>query len=271
MIVVILSFNHPEITNRCVQSVSRFISTENIVLVHNGSEIQHQSLLTKQFPNLDHLIIPQNKGFSGGANAGLRHAFSKSSDWTLFITNDCSLIELGPPPRQPGLFAPLIWRRKKGFIDSIGGCFDPKKGKLKHFRSETEFLASNSHCYVPGTAFWLDRKSFEMAQGFDESLGTYWEDVDFSMRLKKLNLNLGVHTSTQLIHSVGKTCHSKSHYTTYLFQRNRKRVSWKYSRTLFERIELSYHLVSGYLTIAWRLITTKKWKQLRELYLAIKD
>ena len=72
----ILSFNHPEITSRCVKSVVRYFadnapqaSLKNIILVHNGSRPEHVETLKISWPQIHHLELASNRGFSGGANA----------------------------------------------------------------------------------------------------------------------------------------------------------------------------------------------------------
>lgn len=227
---MILSFNHPEWTERSVRSGLAHHSGEHIYLVHNGSEErwikQHQS----RIPEIKHLIIEKNRGFTGGTNFGLIYLF-QIYDWVFFQTNDCLLLNPLVVPDRPGLFAPLIYRRNTGKIDSLGGQFIPHKRELKHCTSVDEFnkLKLFHKKYVPGTAFWLHKSVFTQVGLFDESLHTYWEDVDFSQRVLKQGLTLDIYPHTQLTHGVGKTCHKDPFYTNYLFQKNRQIVSAKYT------------------------------------------
>jgi GT2 family glycosyltransferase len=86
--------------------------------------------------------------------------------------------------------------------------------------------------YVPGTAFLLDRESWQKlahdGRAFDESLHTYWEDVDLSMRAHAEKVKVAPWPAVQLLHKVGKTCHRNPFYTRFLFQRNRRIVSRRY-------------------------------------------
>src|SRR6185437_1526529 len=121
--------------------------------------------------------------------------------------------------------------------------FKPWSGRLRHIRDEKEARGQcaphgetpsrrrfhPNYFYVPGTAFWLDRKTWQTIGPFDESLHTYWEDVDFSARAHLHGAYVGVHPETAIVHSVGKTCHKLPFYTQYLFQRNRRVVSQRYS------------------------------------------
>lgn len=231
MACAILSFNHPEITERTIRSVLEFHPCASTFLIHNGSEPRWVKQHQKTFPTIHHLILTDNRGFSGGVNFAFTHLF-KSFAWVFLITNDCQLLTPLHPPHRPGLYGPLIYRRKISQIDSMGGVFYPAKAKLIHAKTEDTFFetftSKTMYPYIPGTAFWLHRELFQQVGDFDESLHTYWEDVDFSVRAKNLGLHLDLHTSTQLIHAVGKTCHKHSFYTQYLFKRNRRKISLKY-------------------------------------------
>lgn len=224
----ILSYNHPDITRRTIQSCLQFVRPFQITLLHNGSETRWVKQLQNEYPELIHLILPNNKGFTSGANELLSQVF-KHSDWCLFLTNDTQLLKIQMPDHA-GLYAPLIFRRKIGIVDSLGGLFNVAKGQLQHCRHSEAWLKApdSSFRYVPGTAFWMHKEIFDAAGFFDESLGTYWEDVDYSMRVQIKNLRLGLQESTTIVHSVGKTCHKKAYYTAFLFHRNRYKITMRY-------------------------------------------
>lgn len=265
MKVVILSYNHPELTERTVKSVQNLVSDSQILLVHNGSLNQHQTRLISLFPQIEHLRTESNKGFTGGANAGLKSAF-KSSEWVLFLTNDCQLKEISIP-QKPGLIAPLIWARKEGRVDSVGGRFEIHRAHLSHCKSTDEFERAYEK-YVPGTGFWIHRSVFESLHGFDESLHMFWEDVDFSLRAARAGFELRADTGTKILHAIGKTTHKDMHYTTYLFQRNRKRISLKYSQ---KPLLVYGHLFSSWGRMGFTHIKNRNWEKLQLLRKAIQD
>lgn len=227
---VILSFNHPDWTERAVRAALDFHPAEHLYLVHNGSEKKWVSQHQNKFPQLKHLILETNKGFTGGTNFALKHLF-ETYNWVFFQTNDCLLLNKLSAPPNAGLYAPLVYKRKMGRVDSLGAKFWPYKSKLQHCQNETDFKQSSTFCsnYVPGSAFWIHKSIFSKVGFFDENLHTYWEDVDYSQRVLKLNLRLDIYPHTQLIHGVGKTCYKDPFYTRYLFQRNKKTISYRYT------------------------------------------
>lgn len=227
--ITILSFNHPEITSKCIDSVLK-LTSDNIFLIHNGSLKKHSDELVKKYPLITHLFLESNKGYTGGANFALTESF-KIHNTVLFLTNDTELLEL--PKNIPADFSSVkSFKRQTEQIDSMGGLIDIKNGKLLHRKNKVDIFDSKQFIpYIPGTAFWITKDTFEKLGGFDESFHTYWDDVDLSYRaaLKKINLN---HCNDTVIkHKIGKTCHSNSFYTYYLYQRNRKKFMKKHHLT----------------------------------------
>lgn len=251
--LVVLSYNHPELTAKTISSVLALgYPEQQIVLVHNGSDSKHILALKNQFVKLEHLVLEKNHGYSGGANRGLEKAF-ETFEKVLFLTNDIEVTRL-PEVIQHNydICTPLIWKRNSNKVDSIMGALDKRTGKLRHFKSLADYHKRFDHewIYPPGTAFTLNKKCFEKLAGFDETFHTYWEDVDLGLRAQKQGFSIGHHDDIQLRHKIGKTCHQDRFYTLYLFQRNRKRLMKKH-RLLSLRFYLSY--TKDMLQLFWRI------------------
>ncbi|MFN3453916.1 MAG: hypothetical protein ACK41T_03075 [Pseudobdellovibrio sp.] len=225
-VVSILSYNHPDITSRCIRSVLQLVPHEKIFLTHNGSLDRHIETLKNEFPLIHHNIIKTNRGYSAGANEALKVAF-KANHAVLFLTNDTELIKISEHP--PDNFSSIkLLRRNSQEIDSVMGSLNPHTGTLKHLKNTKDFQKSHIK-YIPGTAFWISKNIYEDVGGFDESFHTYWEDVDFSLRAQKINLPLDYDENTVCKHKIGKTCHKDRFYTYDLFQRNRGRFMTKHN------------------------------------------
>ncbi|MBC7742226.1 MAG: glycosyltransferase [Bdellovibrionaceae bacterium] len=228
--LVLLSFNHPDLTERCLQSALDLqFPADQIFLIHNGSEEKFCTRLYVSFPKVNHILISENAGFTGGANRGLTEAF-KNYSHVFFITNDTEMISLPEVyPIQLDLLSPLILKRKTESVDSVIGLIDLKFGNLRHVRQAEEIatLTEQQMTYVPGTAFGINKKTFESLGGFDETFHTYWEDVDLSLRAHDEKMRIAHSDLFRLRHKIGKTCHKNRFYTLYLFQRNRRKLMQK--------------------------------------------
>ena len=263
---MVLSFNHPDLTARTVNSALKL--HENVYLVHNGSEKRLSESLKNQFKNVTHLTLEKNRGYSGGVNFGLTQALQKS-DWVILLTNDCTIQNLPEIPDAPAFVAPHILIKKTSRTDSLGGTFTPHLGQILHCKTLSDFLKAKNK-YIPGSAFLIHGKVFDQTGPFDEALGTYWEDVDFSQRALLQKQRLAVDTKWLVEHGRGKTCHKDRHYTLYLFQRNRKRVSNKYTDFIYKPI-LFINLWITWIKLSARLIFSSRTHDLRLLLRAIKD
>lgn len=266
----ILSYNYPQLTEQAIASALTYVSAEALFVLHNGSEQKHVEYLKSKFPQITHWTLQDNRGFSGGANEILKRGFLKT-DWVLLLTNDCHLLSTPVPPSEPGYFSPKIWSRKVGKLDSTLGLLNLKKAQLQHLKIEEQYVTKSfEYLYVPGSAFFMHKDIFQRTGGFDESLGTYWEDVDFSVAIQKKGLKLGYHSAVEVLHKIGKTCHKDSFYTTYLFQRNRRIVSRRHCPQKY-KLRMEFSLLHATLKSYVHLISAKKWDHLRLFHQAIKD
>lgn len=230
--IALLSYNHPELTGKAIDSILSYgFDSNKFFLIHNGSESQHVLFLNNKYPNLQHIVLPENKGYSGGANAGLNQIFKVEKN-ILFLTNDIEIIGLSETfPENLDFFSISIFKRNTAQIDSLIGAINLRTGKLTHIKSKHALILQQNFIktYIPGTAFGITRNAFMILGGFDESLHTYWEDVDLSLRAHAAkNLRIGFSDNFKVKHKIGKTCHKHRFYTLYLYQRNRKRILKKY-------------------------------------------
>ncbi len=265
--LVVLSYNHPLLTQFCLESVlatqEREQFFDRLFLVHNGSSLENRNWLMAKFPQFEHLILEDNRHFSGGANFGLKHA-AQSCEWMLFLSNDIEIHSFPRLPQNHGLHSPQILRRQTQHLDSWGATLNLTKAYLRHIKSfnpKLPPLGFNQKFYVPGAAFWIDRETLSITQGFDEKLGSYWEDVDLSLRTQLLSIPLGRVEGGEIRHKIGKTCHKKIDYTLFYFQRNRRVICWRYC-PVFLRPILAIYLCISWTQTTINLVKKKRWKDL---------
>lgn len=271
----LLSYNHPGITEKCVESILQHTKSP-LFLFHNGSEPKNVKYLQLRFPHLAHLVEYENRGFSGGANSLLERAFQEAA-WVLFLTNDTVLIETLPDTLcenlPPGLYAPLIYRRSSGRVDSCGGVLNLSTWTLSHLNDPKGRHLNPKYeaFYVPGTAFLVDRATWGRLGGFRETYHTYWEDVEFSLRALRSGVKLAPITEIRLRHGIGKTCHQQRLYTLYFYQGNRARLL-RQECTLGPWAWLGLcHFLREMFRLSFRLWHSKRHKDLKLLWWGLWD
>ncbi len=259
--IVILSYNHPELTAKTVRSVLHLrFPPQQITLVHNGSEKKHQQILENEFLTIEHISLSTNNGYTKGANFGLQHVFHHC-DQILFLTNDTEALTLpGQFPENLDFFSVAILKRNTQQMDSMIGEVNLRTGELTHVRSPADLSLNDQNTiktYIPGTAFGITKKAFTSLGGFIESYHTYWEDVDMSLRAHALKLNVGYSLDFKIKHKIGKTCHKHRFYTLYLFQRNKRHFLKKYSDF---HITFRLYYYASMLRLATRLLVQPQRK-----------
>ncbi|MEN8223096.1 MAG: glycosyltransferase [Acidobacteriota bacterium] len=227
----ILSFNKINLTERCLGSVLASGYDPGIIfLYHNGSDTKTRDQLMKKFPQINHHWSGINTGYSGGFNSVMKWIFGSGGRSVLFLTNDTTIDKLTlsnclgtEESAGSGFIAPAIhYLKYPEKIDSCGGFFDRSRFTLSHYHelSLPDILEPGKD-YIPGTALWMRKDVFKKTGGMDEKYHTYWEDADLSFRCHEKGIEMARCFTANIYHGIGQTCHKKSLYTTFYFQRNR--------------------------------------------------
>ena len=128
VVIVIPHCNGKEILLRCLESLQNDgYDGKRVLLVDNASTDDSVIESRKAYPWLEVLSLPQNLGFSGGVNAGIRHA---EADIIVLLNNDTVV--------SPGWLQPLV-----------------------------DALESNDHVAAvqPKLRSWFDKELFDYAGG----------------------------------------------------------------------------------------------------------
>jgi GT2 family glycosyltransferase len=193
--IVVLNWNDPAPTFDCLDALRRLdYGNARFVVVDNGSRPETLRPLTA-LTDIELLKNPTNLGFAGGANVGLRHAFSTGADYVWLVNADAlpapgalkALVAMAEAEPTIGLLSPLL--HDHGNLQKPNACFgffdrrslgttqtdDPEQAR--------RWLAECPGSVIAfGTALVIRRRLFEAIGGFDESLFAYAEDVDYCLR-----------------------------------------------------------------------------------------
>jgi GT2 family glycosyltransferase len=87
--VVVLHFGDPTDTLSCVRSVTASRQpAEPLVVIDNGTGTLEEADLRAAAPGVTFVVVPENLGFAGGANFGIRRALDAGADAVLLLNND---------------------------------------------------------------------------------------------------------------------------------------------------------------------------------------
>jgi len=98
---VVLSWNGTEQTLACLRSLSAATYPAlSAVVVDNDSTDDVAAAVAEAFPDVRVIRLEENRGFSGGVNAGLEAALADGADHVLLLNNDATV--------EPGFLEPLV-------------------------------------------------------------------------------------------------------------------------------------------------------------------
>src|SRR5439155_7942797 len=81
--IVPVSFDGLEDTRKCLRSLGSLTVPASVVVVDNASKEDPTAALTAEFPGVHLVRNPVNGGWSGGNNAGIRHALDRGADYVV--------------------------------------------------------------------------------------------------------------------------------------------------------------------------------------------
>lgn len=100
--IVVLNWNRKAETIRCVESLRQAnLAGATVLVVDNGSRDGSEEALRERFPDLWIIRLPQNRGYAGGNNAGIRAALEAGTKAVLLLNNDTRV--------APDFLDPLLW------------------------------------------------------------------------------------------------------------------------------------------------------------------
>lgn len=155
-----------------------------------------------------------NDGFSAGNNVGIRYAMVRDARYIWLLNNDTvikpsamkELAYLAQSEEKIGAAGAVIYyATEPGRIQTFGG------GRLARLTGRDKFIREPERIdYVSGTSLFVKRDAMEQAGLMDERFFFYWEDVDFSQRIKKAGWNLAVAANASVYHKFSSTVGSQS-------------------------------------------------------------
>jgi hypothetical protein len=242
VVVVIVNWERSADTIECIDSVlNSNVPEMQVLVVDNGSKNGSSEQISHLFPQVTLVSLPQNLGFAGGYNEGIKHAL-KSGASQIFLLNNDTVIE--PETISKLMASPwdvavpkILFYDKPDCIWSAGARWRafPPGVVMIGFRQQDGPLYDTSHRleYATACALMIQRQVLEIVGGFDPEFVNYMEDYDFAHRVKEAGFSMGFVSEAKVFHKVSQTL---GEYTprrwkyqgknTVLFYRKNRRFSW---------------------------------------------
>lgn len=229
--LITVNYNQTQITCDLLESTRALTYPQfEIIVVDNGSrEDPTERIQQGNYPHVKVIVSPENLGFSGGNNLGIRQA---QGDYYFLLNNDTivtpDLLEqlLKPFAKDPavGVSCPKIRYHDQPDVIQYAGYrpLNPYTGQtwaiglLEPDRGQHE--QPGPTWFAHGAAMLVSRAVVEQAGTLDESFFLYYEELDWSMRILRAGFQIYYQPEALIYHresmSVGKENALKVYYHT---------------------------------------------------------
>lgn len=228
--IIVLNWNNYEDTTECLESLEEVeYPNFEVIVVDNGSTDASGDRLRDEFEWCEFVFSPQNRGFAGGCNLGIRRALreSETPEYILLLNNDITvkreflnhLVSVAEDQERAAGIGGVI-RDLSGEIWFAGGRFVPYLCRGSHIQTiksdepyETEFIT--------GAMILLDYGFLSDIGGLNEDYFFGMEDLDLCLTARQQNLKLLIAPEAQAIHDVSSSAGRRSPFKYYNSTRNR--------------------------------------------------
>jgi len=228
--VIIVNWNGKRLLGRCLRGLRRQTFQDfQTLLVDNGSTDRSVAYVREHFPEVKVIALPQNRGFAGGNNVGIRASHGK---YVALLNNDAepdprwleALIEALEAHPEVGFCASKMLRADTpGVIDTAGDIFYTHGVGGKRGAGQRDGPGFSRAEYVFGAcagAAIYRRAMLEDISPFDEDFFLYGEDVDLSFRAQLRGYKCLFVPEARVYHQVAATAGLDSPLSVYYTRRN---------------------------------------------------
>ena len=260
-LAIVLNWKQAGITLECVGALHAMQAPFlDILVIDNGSADDSVEIFKECQMDFRLLALPENLGFAAGNNQGLQLALDEGYDYALLVNNDAFaapdmlaklLAEAAP---DIGLLSPKIYYESEperiwfanGRQQSLTlDLRDTGKGEL----DGPQWNDSRDVDYVLGTCLLVNLPAVRQVGLLDERFFFYFEDLDWSLRLRQAGLRLRLVAGAHLLHRIAFSTGGEEDSPL-------RRYHLAYSSVIFWRRHA--HLGSPLLIVLFRLLSAIK-------------
>jgi GT2 family glycosyltransferase/O-antigen ligase len=194
---VVVSYNARDDTLASIRSLRTLEGLSGIVVVDNASSDGTDVAVEKEFPGVELVRSPVNRGYGGGNNLGFARALALGAEYVLVVNSDVEItnprflkelvakLEADP---AAGIAGPLV-RLPDGSVQptverwpsvplALRLALKRRLGRSRGRKKEGRVPAVNGVCFL------VRRSVLEATSGFDEQYFMYGEEPDLAARAK---------------------------------------------------------------------------------------
>ncbi len=232
--IITINYNQAELTRQFLESAKLLTyPTYEIIVVDNGSvQPLHNAINTDHYPHLRLLRSETNLGFTGGNNLGMQEAHG---DYFFIVNNDTEL----SPTLIEDLLTPFAKNPKIGVVCPKIRFYDAPQhvqyagyNPMNMYTGTATTIGSNKAddgqfdephptYFAHGCAMMIHRTVVEQVGRFAERFFLYYEELDWSQRIRNAGYIIYYQPSASILHKESMSIGQHSPLKTYYLTRNR--------------------------------------------------
>jgi GT2 family glycosyltransferase len=223
MLCIVLSFNGYADTTACLDSLKAVPAPGfDILVVDNASKDGVADALATAYPDVELVALPENRGWAGGNNVGIKIGLERGYRWICLLNND-TVFPAGQVQAwleaaraaPPCLLHPSIFYWDEPDMPQLHPDHDD--GTSYRYIDGRPGVARMRFAY--GACLAVQREVFERIGLFDERFFLQLEETDFHMRAVNAGYEAMIDASVKIFHKEsrafgGTRAAIKTYYTT---------------------------------------------------------
>ncbi len=221
--VILINWNSFDCTYDCILSLKEMPYKDyDIILVDNGSSDDSGERLQAMFPDVVYLKIIDNVGFTGSNNLALNYSLNRPYQYSLLLNNDTIVTPdfleilvryLDEHPETGAVQPRIYYNHDRSLLWNAGSYFNKwtgvtvSEGHKKRSTPTSNTLKEVD--WITGCALLTRNEIIRKIGLLDECLFMYYEDVDFTFRIKNEGHKLMYIPDSVIYHIAGAAYKSK--------------------------------------------------------------
>jgi GT2 family glycosyltransferase len=215
--IIIVTWNTSQITQKCVETINKYIPNQEIIVVDNGSQDNTVQLLSK-IKNVKVIENHVNLGFAKANNIGFKYT---TSDYIVFMNSDIELIDksfldmtnyfknnpniglIGPKFLNPDLTPQASVFPPQTALNAFKEFWLNQKDAYSKYLPNTKEPTKVS--YISGGCILVNKDFFQKIGKWNEKYFFYFEDMDLCRQVRRLRKEIIFYPKCLVIHRHGSS------------------------------------------------------------------
>lgn len=224
--IIIPNWNGKEFISESINSLLKQTYPVDVIVVENGSSDGSVDHIKKHHPKVILLEYPDNAGFAGGVNRGIRFALEQNYNLIGLFNNDAvadthwveNLTNVLENNENIAIATGTLYRMDGEHIDSTGD-FISRSGmpypRDRNVATKNVSRKSGPVFGATGGASIYKCDLFRKIGLFDEKFFAYYEDVDISFRAQLSGLGIYFTSNAKAYHTISATSSKLGDFSRY--------------------------------------------------------